>query len=63
VGASALVISLTVLAVVNRNFLKLVSRRLGIGAAVQAVGVLFVHFLCAGTGFALALVERRVSRA
>jgi GT2 family glycosyltransferase len=63
VGASGLVISLTVLAVINRNFLKLVSRRLGIGAAVQAVGVLFVHFLCAGTGFALALVERRVSRA
>ena len=53
-----LVAVLAGLAWVNRGFLRLVADRLGALAALQAMGILWVHFLCAGTGFALALLER-----
>lgn len=51
-------VALMTLAMLNRAFLKLVARRLGWRAAAQAVAVLAVHYICAGTGFAWALTER-----
>ncbi|SFH49708.1 Glycosyl transferase family 2 [Palleronia marisminoris] len=54
----AILIAIGLLGVQNRGFLRLVRRRLGLAASVQAVGVLWVHFLCAGMGFAWAWVER-----
>jgi hypothetical protein len=54
------ILAVTLLAMVNAGFLRLVGRTLGAPAAAQAVGVLFVHFLCAGAGFAWALAERMV---
>ena len=49
------------LAAQNLPFLRLVRRRLGIVASLQAVGILWIHYLCAGTGFGWALLERTVT--
>ena len=62
-GLVVVVVALGALAVVHWRFLALVERRLGIFFAVQAVGVLWVHFCCAGAGYAWALLERVRSRA
>lgn len=51
---------IALIAALDAGFLTLVARRLGMAAAVQAVGVLWVHYLCAGTGFAAALFERLI---
>lgn len=54
----ATILALAALCAQNVGFLGLVRRNLGTFAALQAVFVLWVHFLCAGTGFGLALLER-----
>ncbi|WP_050759223.1 glycosyltransferase [Pseudooceanicola batsensis] len=56
-GAIALA-GLAALAMQNRGFLCLVRRRLGGKAALQAPLVLWVHFCCAGAGYAIAWLER-----
>ncbi|WP_161793825.1 glycosyltransferase [Jannaschia aquimarina] len=53
-GALLVMAGLGALAVANRGFLSLLARLDGAGRALQGLGVLWVHFLCAGLGYALA---------
>lgn len=62
-AAAAAALALGGLVALHSGFLRLVSRRLGRAAVPQAMGVIWVHHLCAGTGFAIALGERIASAA
>ena len=48
-----LALAMTLLIIANRGFLRLVHRLDGGVQTLRAVGMLWVHYLCAGTGFAL----------
>jgi GT2 family glycosyltransferase len=54
-GAAAIV-------AINRDFYALLSRRGGLAFAVACIPLHIVYFVCAGLGFALALLERRILR-
>ena len=51
-GLALALASVTALAGLERRFLALVARRMGFADAVVAVGVLWVHYLAAGAGYA-----------
>ena len=52
VGAALALAALAVLVWLERHFLALVTRRWGTGDTIAAVAVLWVHYLCAGAGYA-----------
>ena len=47
---------------INRDFYALLSRRGGVAFALACIPLHIVYFVCAGLGFAMALLERRVLR-
>jgi hypothetical protein len=47
---------------INRDFYALLSRRGGLAFALACIPLHIVYFVCAGLGFAMALLERRVLR-
>ena len=59
---AGVLLAVLALAILQRDFLALVRRRQGLLAAAEAVLVLLVHYLCAGSGFAIALGERLIRR-
>jgi len=56
VGAAAAVVS------VNREFYALLTRRGGLTFALACIPLHIVYFVCAGLGFSLAALERRIPR-
>jgi glycosyltransferase involved in cell wall biosynthesis len=58
----AIATSAAAMVAINRGFYALLSRRGGLAFALACIPLHIVYFVCAGLGFAIALLERRVLR-